>query len=96
MALTEKEYFRILGETPTSRLNDIIYMVNCNVPKAKANLKSDFERMFYDRLIAEADRHERKYGDRPVFDMGEIETDDPRLDIYSGPAERNMDEIDEV
>lgn len=80
--MTEKEYYKALSETRTSRLNDIIYAVNCKVPKKEAGLKNEFESMFYDRLTAEAKAHEKKYGEWPVFEMGEIETDDPHLDIY--------------
>ena len=84
--ITEKEYYRILGETRTSRLNDIIYAVSCRVPKEEAGLANTFESVFYDELTAEAQEHEKKYGCWPVFEIGEIEWDDPRLDIYREPV----------
>lgn len=81
--MTEKEYFEAFGKMWTSRQNDIIYAVNCKVPKAEAGLRDEVESIFYDRLMKEAEAHEEKYGSWPVFEMGEIEYDDPRLDIYS-------------
>jgi hypothetical protein len=39
--------------------------------------------MLYDRLWKEAEDHVKKYGDWPVFENVEIESDDPRLDIYN-------------
>ena len=84
--MTEKEYFAQLAKMPTSRENDIIRAVNCKVPKEEAGLKNEVESMFYDRLVAEADAYEKRGGVRPVFEMGEVETNDPRLDIYSNPV----------
>jgi len=37
---------------------------------------------FYENLMREANEHLEKYGSWPVFEMGEIEYDDPVLDIY--------------
>ena len=74
-----KEFLKMRG----SRQNDIIYAVNCKVPKNEFDIKTECESMFFDRLMKQAEKHEEKYGDWPVFDMVEIESDDPRLDIYS-------------
>ena len=84
--MTEKEYLAEFGKMRPSRENDIIRAVNCKVPKEKAGLKNEVESMFYDRLMAEADAYEKRGGVRPVFEMSEIETNDPRLDIYSNPV----------
>ena len=94
--MTNEEYLKELGRTPASRLNDITRAVNSNTPKAEAGLKSEFEEMFYDRLTAEADEYEKRGGVRPVFDMAEIESDDPRLDIYNTAVSKNIDTIKEV
>lgn len=83
MAMNEKEYMDALQKMPGSRQNDIIRAVNCKVPKKDAGLKTEVEEMFYDRLWKEADALEKRGGVRPIFDTVEIETDDPRLDIYS-------------
>lgn len=84
--MSEKEYFKGLAAIRVSRLNDITYAVNCKVPEKEIGLNSDIERMFYGRLVKEAEAHEKKYGFWPTFEMGEIESDDPRLDIYSEEA----------
>ena len=86
MAMNEKEYMEALRKMPGSRQNDIIQAVNCKVPKKEAGLKTEVEEMFYDRLWKEADTYEKRGGKRPVFDPVEIETDDPRLDIYNEPV----------
>lgn len=86
--MTEKEYFNKLSTAKASRLNQIIAAVNQKVEKSKAGLKDEFEEMFYDRLWKEAEAHEKKYGKWPVFECGEIESDDPVLDIYNSPAEK--------
>ena len=82
--MDDKKYFKLLADMPGSRMNDIIHAVNCKVPKASAGLKSDIDKMFYDRLWAQAMAHLKKYGDWPVFDMCEVDTNDPRIDIYGG------------
>lgn len=87
MAINEKEYMEALQKMPGSRQNDIIRCVNCKVPKKEAGLKTEAEEMFYDRLCKEADALEKRGGVRPIFDTVEIESDDPRLDIYSKPVE---------
>lgn len=96
--MKNEEYLKELGRAPASRLNEITRAVNSKTPKAEAGLKSEFEETFYDRLCAEADAYEKRGGVRPVFDMAEIESDDPRLDIYTTAASdsRHIDTIKEV
>lgn len=95
--MTEKEYLVKLSAMRGSRKNEIITAVNHKVPKKDAGLKTEVERIFYARLWKEAAAHEEKYGKWPVFDMCEIETDDPCMDIYSDPPVRkHIDHIDEV
>lgn len=77
-----KEYIKELGKMSGRRQNQIIYAVNCKLPKEDADLKTECESMFYDRLVEQAKEHEQKYGKWPVFDNVEIESDDPALDIY--------------
>lgn len=78
-----RNYF---NEMSTIRRNQIAQMVNCQVPKKDAGLATEAENWWYDRLTAQADEVERKYGTRPVFEMEEIPYDDPALDIYSTPV----------
>ena len=85
MAMSEKEYFNILLKTPNSKLNVIIDAVNRKHSKEEAGLKNEFEEMFYDKLWKEAEEHVKKYEEWPVFEMGEIESEDPILDIYKDP-----------
>lgn len=84
--MTENEKKNAIRELPGSRWNAIISAVNMNVPKDKAGLKDEAEEALYDSIKAEADELEKRGGVRPVFDMVEIESDDPALDIYSEPA----------
>lgn len=86
--MTEKDYLVKLGEVPGSRKNEIISAVNRKVPKKEAGLKTEVEKTFFERLWKEATAHEKKYGKWPVFEMCEIETNDPRLDIYNSPSAR--------
>lgn len=81
--MNEKEYFRKLSDIPGSRKNQIIDAVNRKVAKDKAGLKDEVEKMFFDRLMLEAAAHEDKHGFWPTFEMCEIESDDPKLDIYN-------------
>lgn len=81
------KYLRELGKIPGSRLNVIVRAVNSKLPKDQIELNSEVEDMFFDRLMKEANAHVKKYGDWPVFDMFEIESDDPILDIYKDPVE---------
>ena len=92
--MTEKEYFRKLSAMRGSRKNVILNAVNRKVPKEKAGLKNEVERIFYERSWKEATAHEKKYGEWPVFEMCEVETDDPCLNIYGTPPVR--DHIDHV
>lgn len=94
--MNEKKFLTEFRKMRGSRINDIIHAVNFKIPKAEAGLKNEVERRYYDNLTKEAQNHEKEYGFWPAFDMVEIETDDPRLDIYSGSADGDMDEIDEV
>ena len=80
--MDEKNYFKSLYAAKASRLNQIISAVNRKVEKKSAGLENEFEEMFFDRLMTEAKAHEKKYGKWPVFEMNEIESDDPALDIY--------------
>ena len=84
--MNEKKYLIELGKLPGSRKNEVIRAVNQKVAKKKFALKGETEEMFFDRLMNEAAAHEKKYGKWPVFDMGEIESDDPVLDVYSKPV----------
>lgn len=70
-------------ESRASRRNEIAYAVNCKVPKEEAGLKNAFEEAWYNYLWKNAELHVEKYGDWPVYEMEEIESDDPRLDRYS-------------
>lgn len=81
--MSDKEYFKALGKIPASRLNEIADAVNKKTPKAKAGLKGEIESKFYDNLWKQAMTVQKKFGDWPVYEMQEIETDDPKLDIYS-------------
>ena len=88
MAMSEKEYFKALCSARASRLNEITSAVNRKVPKDEAGLKEEFEEIYYARLWKEAEAHEKKHGFWPTFEMEEIESDDPVLDIYKDPAEK--------
>ena len=84
--MTEREFLTALGKIPASRSNHIICAVNCKVPKEEFAFQNAIEEIFYDRLVEEANRLEKQYGSRPVFEMEEIDYDDPVLDIYREPA----------
>jgi len=84
--VTEQEYNRKLGEIRSSRLNIIIDAVNRKTPESEVGLNGEVEKMFYANLVKEANEHVKKYGDWPVFEMCEIESDDPCLDIYRDPV----------
>ena len=86
--MAENEKKNAVRELPGSRWNAVISAVNNNVPKDKAGLLNEAEETLYDSIKAEADDLEKSGGVRPVFDMVEIESDDPALDIYSTPAEK--------
>lgn len=71
-----------MPDIPTSRANAMADAVNRRISKEEAGIRSDGEAVWYDALWAEAEAHNAKYGFWPVFEMGEIESDDPVLDIY--------------
>lgn len=77
-----KDYLNELGKIPASRLNKLMHMFNCRVPKEEMDLKSDIEEKFYIDMVEEAEAHKEKYGFYPTYEMLEIEEDDPVLDIY--------------
>ena len=81
--MSDKEYFRELGKISAIRLNEITRAVNSKVPKSQAGLNGEIESRYYDSLWKEAMEIQKKYGDWPVFEMEEIESDDPALDIYN-------------
>lgn len=81
--MSDKEYLVELGKVRASRLNEITRAVNSKVPKAKAGIKNEVESRFYDNLWKEAMSIEKKCGKWPVFDMEELESDDPKMDIYN-------------
>lgn len=87
--LNTKEYMRAIEAKPGSRLNVIIAAVNAGTPKIELEM-DEAESMFYDRLEKQAKRYEAALGWRPVYEMCEIEWDDPALDIYQDSVE-NMD-----
>ena len=84
--MTEKEYEKARRALPGSRWNAVISAVNSKIPKEEAGLKGEVEEKLYDNIKAEADALEKRGGVRPVFDMVEIESDDPSLDIYRDPV----------
>ena len=84
--MTYKEYINELGKIRGSRLNDIIRAVNYKISKEEAGLKNAIEERFYDSLIEQAEAHVKKYGCWPVFELCEIDYDDPILDIYKNPV----------
>lgn len=95
--MTEKEYLVQLGALRESRKNVIITAVNRKIPAKESGLKTEVEKLFYKQLWKEATAHEKKYGKWPVFEMCEIETNDPALDIYNTPPVRDhIDHIEEV
>lgn len=80
--MDQKEYYQELLKIRASRINQITNAVNCKVPKEEIGLKSEVEEMYYDSLITQVNEHLKKYGSYPIFEMEEIESDDPCLDIY--------------
>ena len=80
--MDDKKFYAEFSKIRASRLNQITYAVNCKVPKNEIGLKNEVEEEYYNRLIAQAEAHVKKFGDWPTFEMAEIETDDPVLDIY--------------
>lgn len=84
--MTEAEYIKGLHEISGSRKNEIIHAVNLKASKEEIELKGAIEEKFYDNLVAQANEHEKKWGEWPVYQMCEIESDDPKLDIYNEPV----------
>lgn len=80
--MTEAEYMKGFHEMGGSRKNEIIRAVNMKATKEEIELKGEVEEKFYDNLVAQAEAHEKKWGEWPTFEMCEIESDDPKLDIY--------------
>ena len=80
--MTDNEYLKGLGKIRASRLNEITRAVNSKTAKAKAGLNGEIEGKFYDNLWKQAMEHQKKYGEWPTFEMAEIESDDPKIDIY--------------
>ena len=79
----DQNYLNRIDKMRASRRNEIAYMVSCKVPKNEADLKSDIENEYFDSLMETAQEYEANYGAWPVFEMEEIESDDPVLDIYN-------------
>ncbi len=71
-------------EIRSSRINQIIDAVNRRYPKEAIGVKEGKEEEYYESFWAEAEEIAAKYGFWPTFDMCEIESDDPCLDIYGG------------
>ena len=78
-----KAYLNELGKIKGSRKNQIIRAVNSKTPKKEFKFKSDVEEKFFDNMMTEAAAHEKKHGFWPTFEMCEIESEDPVLDIYN-------------
>ena len=57
-------------------------MVSCKVPKEHAGLLTEDEGIYFDALMEETGEILKKHGIWPVFEMEEIDYDDPILDIY--------------
>ena len=71
-----------LPDIPTSRINRMIDAVNRRYPKEAYKDITPEEEAWYDSVWKSAEEHAARYGEWPVFEMGEIEYDDPILDIY--------------
>lgn len=73
-----------LPDIPTSRVNQIIDAVNRKYPREALGALTTGENAWFDAILSDAEKHLETYGEWPVFEMGEIEYDDPCLDIYGG------------
>ena len=71
-------------DMPTSRINRIIDAVNRRYPKEAIGIEPGQEERLYASFWSEAETIAAKYGEWPTFALGEIESDDPILDIYGG------------
>ena len=78
-----KEYLRELDNVPNRRKNEIIRLVNYKTPKDEIPFRSRTEEQFYENLIREAEETQNRIGVWPIFELCEIDYDDPVLDIYS-------------
>ena len=63
-------------------MNRIIRHINSRSPKKTCDITNRAEEEFFDNVLDEAERHLEKYGFWPVFELCEIDYDDPILDIY--------------
>ena len=77
-----RQKLRELYQLRASRQNDIAYAVSCRVPKEEFEFRAKIDERYFDLLIEEAEAHIKKYSFWPVFEMEEIDYDDPILDIY--------------
>lgn len=68
-----------------SRRNAITRAVSCKLSKDDFKPNTDAESWYFDSCTQLAEAHLEKYGDWPVFEMEEIEWEDPVLDIYRDP-----------
>ena len=75
-------YKKWRASSRASRRNEISYAVSCKVPEEKAGLKGNMEKAWFNYLWKTAELHEEIYGFWPVFEAEELESDDPRLEIY--------------
>ena len=60
-----------------------LFTVNSRILKEDFDFKTKAELKYFEYLTAEADAYEEYGGVRPIFEMGEIDYDDPVLDIYN-------------
>lgn len=74
-----------------SQYNTLVRLVNMKIPKEMAGELTESEGAWYDSLWEEAVAHEKKYGFWPVFELDEIEWEDPVLDIYNSTPEEMRD-----
>ena len=80
------DYHKAWDEIRQSRKNDIIAAVNSKIQKDEITFNDEAELKYFEYLTAEADAYEEYGGVRPIFEMGEIDYDDPILDIYNEPV----------
>lgn len=81
--MTEKEFRDGFYKMSGRETNRLLYAVNCKVPMEEMEFKSEIEREAFKRFWEEAEALHKKYGFWPVFEMCEIEWDDPCLNIYN-------------
>lgn len=78
-----KDYYEAWDHIKQSRKNKITAAVNARIKKEDFEFNNEAELKYYEYLVEEADAYEEYGGVRPVFEMGEIDYDDPVLDIYN-------------